>query len=121
VTKQAAAQLVEELVRKGYVERHPHPHAPPGTDRDRLGRYARRRSGSPGCRRTVARSAGSGALQRTGRRPDTPWIAGTDPPCLVSQWSTVLETAGRERTVRQANWPRVRRHASCRAERSANR
>ncbi|MEU6122600.1 MarR family winged helix-turn-helix transcriptional regulator [Streptomyces sp. NPDC047123] len=26
VTKQAAAQLVEELVRKGYVERHPHPH-----------------------------------------------------------------------------------------------
>ncbi|MER5530441.1 MarR family winged helix-turn-helix transcriptional regulator [Streptomyces sp. NPDC002677] len=25
VTKQAAAQLVEELVRKGYVERHPHP------------------------------------------------------------------------------------------------
>ncbi|MFI5980019.1 MarR family winged helix-turn-helix transcriptional regulator [Streptomyces sp. NPDC051555] len=26
VSKQAAAQLVEELVRKGYVERHPHPH-----------------------------------------------------------------------------------------------
>jgi DNA-binding MarR family transcriptional regulator len=26
VTKQAAAQMVEELVRKGYVERHPHPH-----------------------------------------------------------------------------------------------
>jgi DNA-binding MarR family transcriptional regulator len=26
VTKQAAAQLVDELVRKGYVERHPHPH-----------------------------------------------------------------------------------------------
>ncbi|MFF4896070.1 MarR family winged helix-turn-helix transcriptional regulator [Streptomyces sp. NPDC001068] len=26
VTKQAAAQLVQELVRKGYVERHPHPH-----------------------------------------------------------------------------------------------
>lgn len=26
VTKQAAAQLVEELVRKGYVERRPHPH-----------------------------------------------------------------------------------------------
>ncbi|MEU6055248.1 MarR family winged helix-turn-helix transcriptional regulator [Streptomyces xanthochromogenes] len=26
VTKQAAAQLVEELVRKGYVERLPHPH-----------------------------------------------------------------------------------------------
>ncbi|MET9496818.1 MarR family transcriptional regulator [Streptomyces sp. NPDC006552] len=26
VTKQAAAQLVEELVRKGYVERQPHPH-----------------------------------------------------------------------------------------------
>ncbi|MFI6582882.1 MarR family winged helix-turn-helix transcriptional regulator [Embleya sp. NPDC050493] len=26
VTKQAAAQLVEELVRKGYVARHPHPH-----------------------------------------------------------------------------------------------
>ncbi|MFI5831859.1 MarR family winged helix-turn-helix transcriptional regulator [Streptomyces sp. NPDC051578] len=26
VTKQTAAQLVEELVRKGYVERHPHPH-----------------------------------------------------------------------------------------------
>lgn len=25
VTKQAASQLVEELVRKGYVERHPHP------------------------------------------------------------------------------------------------
>ncbi|MGW0576529.1 MarR family winged helix-turn-helix transcriptional regulator, partial [Streptomyces sp. NPDC002920] len=25
VTKQAAAQLVEELVRKGYVVRHPHP------------------------------------------------------------------------------------------------
>ncbi|MFC8895520.1 MarR family winged helix-turn-helix transcriptional regulator [Streptomyces cinereoruber] len=25
VTKQAAAQLVEELVRKGYVERRPHP------------------------------------------------------------------------------------------------
>jgi DNA-binding MarR family transcriptional regulator len=25
VTKQAAAQLVDELVRKGYVERHPHP------------------------------------------------------------------------------------------------
>ncbi|MEY9937078.1 MarR family winged helix-turn-helix transcriptional regulator [Streptacidiphilus sp. MAP5-3] len=25
VTKQAAAQLVEELVKKGYVERHPHP------------------------------------------------------------------------------------------------
>jgi DNA-binding MarR family transcriptional regulator len=26
VTKQAAAQLVEELVRKGYVVRQPHPH-----------------------------------------------------------------------------------------------
>ncbi|NEA66532.1 MarR family transcriptional regulator [Streptomyces sp. SID12488] len=26
VTKQAAAQLVEELVGKGYVERRPHPH-----------------------------------------------------------------------------------------------
>ncbi|WP_369199635.1 MarR family winged helix-turn-helix transcriptional regulator [Streptomyces sp. PU-14G] len=26
VTKQAAAQLVEELVRKGYVVRHPHPY-----------------------------------------------------------------------------------------------
>nr|WP_095877267.1 MarR family winged helix-turn-helix transcriptional regulator [Streptomyces sp. TLI_235] len=25
VTKQAASQMVEELVRKGYVERHPHP------------------------------------------------------------------------------------------------
>jgi DNA-binding MarR family transcriptional regulator len=25
VTKQAASQLVDELVRKGYVERHPHP------------------------------------------------------------------------------------------------
>ncbi|MFG2418313.1 MarR family winged helix-turn-helix transcriptional regulator [Streptomyces sp. NPDC048448] len=25
VTKQAASQIVEELVRKGYVERHPHP------------------------------------------------------------------------------------------------
>ena len=25
MTKQAASQLVEELVRKGYVERHPHP------------------------------------------------------------------------------------------------
>ncbi|MFI6867702.1 MarR family winged helix-turn-helix transcriptional regulator [Nocardia sp. NPDC050406] len=26
VTKQAASQLVEELVRKGYAERNPHPH-----------------------------------------------------------------------------------------------
>ncbi|MEU8545963.1 MarR family winged helix-turn-helix transcriptional regulator [Streptomyces roseoverticillatus] len=26
MSKQAAAQLVEELVRKGYVERRPHPH-----------------------------------------------------------------------------------------------
>lgn len=25
VTKQAASQMVDELVRKGYVERHPHP------------------------------------------------------------------------------------------------
>lgn len=67
---------------------------------------ARRRPGSPDCRRTVARSTGPGALQCTRRRPDTPCTAGTDPPCLVSRWPTALETADREQTVRQepAKW-----------------